>query len=345
MFFRITTLLVLFLAAIPAPSGEIKPVLHVFTWPNVIAPAVVDSFEEQNNCTVEFGYFESDEVMMEKLREGGGYDVVTPAGFSVDLLRKRGALAPLDHALLPNLANLLDDPVSLAHDPERRHSVPFMISVVGVGYYPDLVPADIPRSWGIFADKRLAGKVAMMADTREAFAAALKFGGHSANSTDPEELAAAADILREWRRNVDRFGIDEARFGLADGVYVAVQGYYGDIAQIMGEDSGISFFIPDEGAVFSSDRISVCSDSEHPLLAHAFINHLLDPAVAARNMEAMRFLMPNKEAVKLMGERLSHHPALTISPELKARCETFSPLTPQEAELYDRLWTKVLVGD
>lgn len=344
---KVLLLFAFFLAAASAPAGDRmkngKPVLYVYTWQNLIADDIIRDFEQKHGCIVDFDFYDSDDVMVAKLESGGGYDVVTPPGFSVPHLRGRGILGRLDHSLLPNLRHLTDDFVDNPYDPDMESSVTMQITITGIGYNPDLVSVPVD-SWKIFADSGLAGKLTLMFDSRETLGAALKANGHSVNTSDAGELEAAVATLREWSGNLDRFAVDEAIEGLADGRYAAVHCYYGDLATARQDNPKLRFMVPEEGAVLNSNRLAICADSESPELAHAFINHLLDPEMAATNIRETNFLMPNKAAILLLGGIVSEHPIINLTPGLRAKCEPVLPLAPAEAELYEQCWSQVIIG-
>jgi spermidine/putrescine transport system substrate-binding protein len=73
-----------------------------------------------------------------------------------------------------------------------------------------------------------------------------------------------------------------------------------------------------------------------PALALKFINHLLDPEVAAENMEWLGYLCPNPEALERVSAGFLQNPAITIPEEVKSRSEIIENLGSDLAK-----WTKV----
>lgn len=346
MFTRLFLLICLAFLSSPASSdgadNSAKPTLHVYTWEGYFAPDLLKRFEKENNCIIELAYYDSNETMIEKVHEGGGYDIITPPGFAISKLIRNGIIRKLDHSLLPNIVNLTPETESLSQDSGMEYSVPYTATVTGIGYNVDMVPEDALGSWNIFADVRFSGRLAMMNDMRETIGAALKYRGYSLNSTDPEEVREAKLQLQRWRKNIALFSIDEARYGLRDGKYAAIQGYHGDIAQMAETNRKIRFYIPKEGSAFNSDKFVVCSDCTEPELAHAFINFFLNGEVAALNMEKIKFIMPNSKAMEILGEKTANELTLKIDPKLFDKCEVVINIGPDNLHLYENAWENVL---
>lgn len=326
-----------------AGAGE-RRVLYVFTWENYFDPAEIAAFEEQNDCHVEFEHYDSNETMVETLSAGGGYDVITPTPNSAVSLRDMGALASLDHSLIPNLANLDRETAGLSIDPEMTYSIPYTVTVTGIGYNRTLVPEDALGSWNILADSRIGRKTAMLNDMREVIGAALKYLGYPLNSTDPAHIRAAVDVVRQWKKNVVMFDVDRAKADLQGGKLSAIQAYNGDIANIMPNNPDIAFFVPKEGAAINADVFTISADSENRDLAHAFINHFLDAEVARRNMLYVRFYMPNLPALDKMDAESKRQIALDVPKEIVEKCEMLRSVGANR-DLYDRAWEEILIGD
>ncbi len=341
-----TTLVVAvsFCALLPLGNAEEERVLHVYTWEDYFAPDVIAAFEQQFDCVVEFDYYDSNETMFELLTGEDGYDIITPSGNIAVAMRQNGWLTALNHQLLPNLNNIDPSTSSLTQDPDMRFYVPYTETVTGIGYNRSRVPEDALGSWAILGDSRFSGHMAMLNDMRETLGAGLKYLGYSLNSTNPREVEEAGEVVKLWKRNIDRFDVDSARISLAKGELAVIQAYSGDVALDAGVNKDIDFFIPQEGSALNSDVFVIPNDSPVPELAHAFINHMLDAEMAARNMEAICFYMPNKPALQAIPATLRDNPAFTAPAASPANCEVIVNLDTMRA-VYDRVWTDVLLSE
>ncbi len=218
-----------------------------------------------------------------------------------------------------------------------RYSVPYTRTVTGVGYNRDVVKPEDLGSWDIFANTAYARRMTMLNDMRETIGAALKYLGYSLNTTDEAELAAAGDVLQVWKRNLAKFDVDEAKMGLGSGEFHVIHGYNGDVALIMEEVPEIDFFIPKEGSSVASDDFVIAAGTPSADLAHAFINHLLDPEVARINMESIRYFMPNPAAVAELDPDLRENNAFNVDDAVLEKCEVIRDLGEDNAK-YIRIW-------
>jgi spermidine/putrescine-binding protein len=66
------------------------------------------------------------------------------------------------------------------------------------------------------------------------------------------------------------------------------------------ERADIRFAIAQEGTILYIDYVCVLSQSKHPEVAFAFVNHLLDPHVAAEISNFRMLPMPNEDARRLL---------------------------------------------
>ncbi len=327
-----------------AAAAEDLPKVHVYTWSDYFDSEVLRDFEMQAKCRLEVDYFDSNESMYANLKAGGGgYDIITPSSYMLAIMRRQDMLLPLDHAKLPNLSHIDGAATRFTEDPEMEYGVPYTRTVTGVGYNVRRVDEKDLGSWDIFSNAAYAKRMTMLNDMRESIGAALKFLGYSLNTTNERELAEAGEVLLEWKANLARFDVDEARNGLADGAFLVIQGYNGDVALIMDEAPDIAFFIPKEGSSLASDDFVIAKDSPSAELAHAFINYMLQPEVARKNMESIRYYMPNPEALKLLNPALLECPAFAVSDEIMAKCEVVRDLGPDNTK-YLAVWERVKAG-
>ncbi len=323
-----------------AACGRPKPVLGLYTWSDYIKPGLVRRFEREHGCRVVVDTFESNEAMYAKLKAGAsGYDLLTPSSYMVSLMQAQGMLRPLDHALLPNLVHVDPDYLALAVDRTMDHSVPYMLVVSGIAYLEGRVE-DVVPSWRMFGRKDLAGRMTMFNDMRETIGAALKALGHSINTTSEAELAEAEALLVEWKRNIAKFENEQYKIGLASGEFLLVHAWNGDVLQVRQENPDVRFFVPEEGTIISCDDLVIPAGAREPGLAHAFIDFLHDPAVAAENTAAIWYLCPNKDSYPLLPEAIRDDPAIFIDPGIRARSEVIADIGAANA-LYVKVWDRL----
>lgn len=324
--------------------GRARPVLHVYNWADYVSPELVRRFEDENGCRVVIDTFDSNEAMYAKLKAGAsGYDLIFPSSYMATVMQAEGLLQPLQAALLPNLANL--DPVYTQRlpDPDCGYSVPYMMSYTGLAWRQSRLPEFTP-SWSVFARPELKGRMTLLDDRREVIGAALKALGHSVNTLDDAELAAARDLVVSWKRNVAKFENEQYKNGIASGEFTVVMGYSGDLVQVSDEEPDVAFAVPAEGTQISCDVMVVPRGAPQAELAHRFINFLHDPAVAAANTTFLYYLCPNLPSYALLPEEVRTHPAVFVPPAVVERSELLRDLGDGNAK-YGRIWDEIKAAE
>ena len=113
-------------------------------------------------------------------------------------------------------------------------------------------------------------------------------------------------------------------------------GYSGDLFQVVSDNDKVGIMIPQEGVTMSCDEFVILKEGRKPLLAHHFINFLLDPKIAAENMQWMGYICPNKPALDQVSRDFLRHPAIEIPDDVKSKVEVIQDIG---ADL--PMWTKV----
>jgi spermidine/putrescine transport system substrate-binding protein len=329
-----------FTAAFFTHCSQKARALHIYTWADYFNPALVARFEKQNGCRVVIDTYDSNETMYAKIKAGArGYDLLTPTSYMVSLMDSQGMVLKLDHGLLPNLAHVDPEYLNLAVDRGMDHSVPYMIVNTVIAYLGSRVGGFEP-SWAMFDRTDLRGRMTMLNDMRETVGAGLKFLGHSLNSTNETDLAAAKEVVIRWKKNIAKYENEQYKTGVASGEFLLVQGYSGDILQVQQENPDVRFAVPREGTAISVDDLIIPEGAREIGLAHAFINFLHDPEVAAENIAFLKYLCPNKDAYPLLSEDLRKNPGIFMDPEVRARSEIIANLGERNA-LYVKIWDEI----
>ncbi len=143
---RVFLVAVFAVAALGAPArGGEERTLYLYTWTDYFDSEVIYRFEQEHDCHVALDYFDSNEAMYDKLKAGGGgYDLITPSSYMSAQMNREGMLRPVDHAAIPNLRNMDRNFLKYTEDPEMAYSVPFSLTVTGVGYDAARVDAADP---------------------------------------------------------------------------------------------------------------------------------------------------------------------------------------------------------
>ena len=323
------------------PSRQNIPQLNIYCWSTYISPRVVRGFENKFHCHVNYDLYDSNEALLAKLQAGNvDYDLVIPSDYMVQILIQQHLLAPLDKSRLPNVwANVSPRFLHLPFDPGNDYSVPYAWGTTGLAYRSDLVHEKVD-SWDILLDPRYAGHILLLDDMREVFAMALKKLGYSLNTTNPEEIRQARDLLMRQKPLVKGYNSSNFEQDLAAGDAWLAQAYNGNLTFVMRDEPRIKYVIPKEGCTISVDCACIPRHAVHKELAEEFINYFHRPEVAAEFVNDCGFNTPNPASAKFVERWIRDEPAIFPDPASLDRCEFMRDVGPVIA-LYDRYWTEI----
>ncbi|MFN7937003.1 MAG: spermidine/putrescine ABC transporter substrate-binding protein [Bryobacteraceae bacterium] len=315
--------------------------LNVFNWTEYVAPETIPDFEREFNVRVRYGVYESAEEMLARVMSGNsGWDVIFPANYFIAPMVQLGLLADIDHSKLDGLSKL-DARFQKPHwDPDLRYGIPYMWGATGILYQSNLQPPI--DAWADLWHPRVRGKITMLDDPAEVLGAALKALQFSLNSQDPGELARAKDQASKQKPLLRAYVNEIVRDQLVAGELMAAQVWRSTAMRAM-ESAGtrLRFVYPREGYPLYADSIAILKESKRSELAHAFINYLTRPKVAARIAQVKLESTCNAAARALLPAVLRDHPVLYPDDATLQRGEWFAPLSGEAQKLRDRLWTEI----
>ena len=326
-----------------AGCGNNGPVLHVYTWADYIDPEVLSEFESRFGCSVAVDTFDSNESMYAKLQAGStGYDIIMPSSYQIQLMVKNGMVRKLDKSLLPNVAKNFDPAYySAILDKDMDYNVPYAVTYTGFAYRKDKVGSVAVDTWKVFETEAMKGRMALLSDMRETIGGALKYLGYSINTTNPDEINAAADQIIKWKRNIAKFDNEQYKTAVASAEWFVGHGYSSDSTQIMEDSENVGFVLPREGFVIACDEMVISANAPNVELAHNFINFLYDEAIAKRNMEYVMAPMPVKPALEALEDDIRQK--VVVPAETLKRGEVLRDFTdnPVVRDLYVKAWDRI----
>jgi len=238
--------------------------------------------------------------MYTKVQAGDVYDILVPSDYMIQRLIAEDALMELDLSKIPNIEFLTDEVKNLPFDPENKYSVPYFWGSVGIVYNTTVVDEeDLKREgWDILKDPKYAGRIYMYDSERDAFMIAFKALGYSMNTQNMDEIEAAYQWLMEQRNTMNPVYVgDEVIDGMINGNKDMAIVYSGDATNILLENEEMSFYMPEQGTNLWVDCMVIPKNAENPLLAHEFINYMLEYDIAYTNSEWVCYTSPHKDVL------------------------------------------------
>jgi len=349
--------------AAPAAAAPASKVLNVYNYSDYIAEDVIPGFEQASGVKVTYDVYDSDEVVEAKLLAGSsGYDIVVPTLNFFGRQIQAGVFLELDKSKIPNLANL--DPAVMQRiaqqDPGNRYGVPYMSGTTGIGYNIDKVQAafgnlDVVNSWDLVFKPENISKlkscgVTLLDTPSDLIPIALHYLGENPNSTDPKVIDKAAVLLKSIRPYVQNFHSSQLVGALANGNTCLVVAWSGDVIQARDRaeeaENGvkIGYSIPKEGAPQWFDMLAIPKDAKNVDNAYAFINHLLDPKVAASNTNYIQYANPVPSSLPMVEEDIRNDPTIYPPAEVAAKLYSYAVVPPEVDRQYTRIWTELKTG-
>jgi len=349
--------------AAPTAAAPASKDLNVYNYSDYIAEDVIPGFEAKTGVKVTYDVYDSDEVVEAKLLAGStGYDIVVPTLNFFGRQIQAGVFLKLDKARIPNLANL--DPAIMQRiaqqDPGNQYGVPYMSGTTGIGYNVDKVKKafgtlDVVNSWDLVFKPENISKlkscgVTLLDTPSDLIPIALHYLGENPNSTDPKVIDKAAALLKSIRPYIQNFHSSQLVGALANGNTCLVVAWSGDVIQARdrAEEAkngvNIGYSIPKEGAPQWFDMLAIPKDAKNVDNAYAFINHLLDPKVAASNTNYIHYANPVPSSLPDIEEDIRNDATIYPPAEVAAKLFTYAVVPPEVDRQYTRIWTELKTG-
>jgi putrescine transport system substrate-binding protein len=360
---RLAAGLVAALVAIAAPAAAQKErVLNVYNWSDYVDPAVLQDFTRETGIRLRYDTFDSNDTLEVKLLTGkSGYDIVVPTAYFLERQIKARLFRPLDKEKLPNLRHAWPEITArlAVYDPGNTFAVNYMWGTTGIGYNVqkarEILGGAVPDSWDIvFKPESLARfkdcGVMMLDSADDIMPAALHYLKLNPNSTDPAELERAAELLGKVRPFVRKFHSSEYLTALASGEICLVVGWSGDIKQAQKRAAEakagveVGYAIPSGGAQMFFDNFAIPKDARNVEEAHAFIDYMLRPEVAARNSNFLGYPNGNLASQKLIAPAILNDRAVYPDAETMRSLYLVTARDLKSQRLLNRLWTRVKTG-
>ncbi len=251
---------------------------------------------------VNYSTYSSNESMYAKLSSGSvNYDVIVPSDYMIERMISEDMLEPLMLSELKNLGNLDESffgpkAVYDYYDPDNRYAVPYMYGMIGIIYNTEMVDEDDPAlgSWQLMWDERHKGNILQFNNSRDAFGTAQYFLGLDVNSSNEAEWRQALEKLKEQKKVVQGYVMDEIYNKMENGSAGIAAYYAGDFLTMYENNDSLEFFYPKEGTNLYVDAMCIPKTSKNKVIANRYIDFMLSEAPAVANAEYTYYASPNR---------------------------------------------------
>jgi spermidine/putrescine transport system substrate-binding protein len=284
--------------------------------------------------------YDSNETAMAKIEAGGhGFDIVVPSASVVPIYIEKGLLLKSDPNTMENFKNVAPEWASVAWDPDRAYTVPWVWGTTGIMVNKDVYAGDINTS-AIFLDppEELKGKINVVPSMNDVIDLAIMYVGGQPCTTDKEVLKAARDKLvsaKPYWASIDYASFEKF---INEDLQASVF-WSGAAMRIRAENSGFAYGFPKEGFLKWQDNVAILADTQNVENAKLFLNFIMDPENAAMISNYTGYGNGIAGSEAFMTADLLAAPEMTI-PEFAVPVAQFQQTCPPEVqELYSRIWT------
>jgi len=327
-----------------ARSQDIGDRVVLATWPNYHDPSNFDAFTDQTGAFTQVNVFGSNEEMLAKLQAGGsGWDVFVPTNYTITTYVSEDLIEPLDVSKLPNYdASAFDPRFADAGTVDGvLYAVPKNWGTTGFAVNTSHDGGKPLTTWKDFFDRTMddfSGRTMVHDYQLTTIGNALKYFGYSFNSVDPAELADAEKLLLDVKPHLFAITSDYQPAMRSGDAWMTIC-WTGDGKQLNSDMPEIAYVLGREGGELWSDYYAIPKDAPHREAAYALVNHMLDPAVNAKEVLAHGYPVADERTNALLPEEILNDPILYPAAELMDALEFGAAATltdPNRAELLAR---------
>jgi spermidine/putrescine transport system substrate-binding protein len=342
--------------------------LRIYNYADYIDPALLKRFGKALHTSVQVATYNSADEAIAKLAAGAvAFDVILGlTGSNIVNLIAQQLLQPLNHTYLPKLANIWPELQDPFYDRGSRFTVPYVVWGDGIGWRNDKVEEDIaamPVPWDIFwQSQAYRGRVGVLDDKRDALTMpmqrdAMRTGIRpDLNTENPALISRAEQQLSELNGicNVkvtitDYQTLPEAKTYLHhswSGDLLSGAFYY--MPKNVKPDV-LSYWGPDKNGVVQNDFLCIGRSAKNPVLAHHFLNYVLDEKNAYSNFVNFVGYTPPQNAIDadalikrgLIPKSLA---AAVVRPDQFAANQELLQLSVEGERHWDDAWSKFKAG-
>ena len=277
--------------------------LKIYNYADYLSPQAIKGFEDKYGAKIEVSTFNDGDEAITKLRSGVDFDIYNANYTEISRLVTGGLLRPLNHSYIGNIDNVWPTFTNPWYDQGWQFTVPYTIYTTGMGWRADQVPADIgalKNPYESLWDPAYKNKTAILDDWHSAMALVLlKQGKTDVNTASADDLKMVGEQLSALVKATSPKVTITMYSDLPAGQIGLSQMWSGDIINAQSylpEGTGVDilrYWFPADGkGLVDNDMWVTLKGGKNPVLAHLFMNHMLDPDVAKENFSAIGYQPP-----------------------------------------------------
>ncbi|MDE5764729.1 MAG: ABC transporter substrate-binding protein [Ruminococcus sp.] len=325
--------------------------INVYNWGEYISTGadegtldVNSEFEKLTGIKVNYTTFATNEELYAKLKGGAAsYDVIIPSDYMISKMIRENMVQPLNFGNIPNFEYIMENFRCQDYDPQNAYSVPYTWGTVGIIYDStmiDIAPEDI--DWDLLWNQDYADQILMFDNPRDAFAISEIMLGYSINTEDKDELEQAAYKLKNQKKIVQGYVMDEIFDKMGAGDALIAPYYAGDALTIMDENEDLNFVVPKSGTNLFIDAMCIPVSARQKEAAEMYINFMCEPDIAYSNIDYICYSTPHQAAYEMLDEDVRNSTVSYPNQDfIRDKTTVFVNLSDEANLLMQNLWTEM----
>lgn len=322
--------------------------IYVYNWGEYISDGsegsmdVNKEFEKRYGIKVEYTNYASNEDMYAKITSGGAnYDVIIPSDYMIERLINEGMLLKLNFNNITNYSYIPEEYKDLYFDPLNEYSIPYTFGMVGLIYNKTMV-SSVPDSWEVMWSDEYEKNILYFNNPRDGFGIAQFLLGIDINTENADEWILAADKLKEQKRLVQSYVMDEIYNKMENGEAAIAPYYAGDYLMMVENNPDLGFVYPKEGTNVFVDSMCIPITAQNKAGAELYINFLLETEIATQNANMICYGCPHTGVQA--DENYDYYGNEILYPEnIDFKTEYFHNLSNETLDLMTSLWDDVMI--
>ncbi|QTG82769.1 ABC transporter substrate-binding protein [Arthrobacter crystallopoietes] len=277
-----------------------------------------------------------------------GQDIITLTDWMAARLIRLGYTQELDHAKIPNAANLLQTLKNVDFDPGRKNSLTWQSGFAGIAWNKEAVPGGLKTVSDLWKPE-LKGRVEVLDEMRDTMGLMmLENGTDISGDWSADEFSNALDDLTKQISDgqIRQVKGNSYKEDLISGDALAVICWSGDITQLNFENGDKwEFALPDAGGTLWSDNLMVPIGAPHKANAEALMDFYYDPKNAATVAAYVNYICPvqgAREAMEKIDPELVENPLIFPSEDYLAKAHVFRSLSADEETDFTNRFQKAI---
>ncbi len=351
----------------PVIANDLPPeknaVLRLYNYADYIDPNAVKAFEKKYqayNVKVQLSTFNDTDEALTKIRTGKvPYDIYFPSYDQISKMVTAKLIRPLNHSYIPNIKNVWPEFTNPWYDGNWQYTVPYTVYTTGIGWRTDKVPKDpskLANPYDAFWDKAYS-RVAVIDDWHTCMAMVLLREGKGAdiNSTDPAILADLQKGLSSMQAATNPKVTITMYNDLPAGQLSLCQMWSGDVVNAVSylpkgvKPSVLGYWFPEDGkGAVDNDLNVILTGGKNPVLAHLFLDHMLETKTALGNFSYIGYQPPQNsldiDAVVSDGYLPANLSSAVVKREYFTEGYRLLELPPAADAAWHAVWTRFKAG-